>query len=796
MKKILLILILFCSTAFGASTTWSNGNSTGIWNDAGNWTGAAIPGAADDVTFDNTSDDDCNLDAPPTNAIIQSLTVAVTYNGTLSLAGQTIDIDGGACSITGNAGTIADPSGGAEIQCEGSFTISGAPLPATLTVTLDGAGNLASDVSSNAADLIIDASGTITPASGDHYWGGYTYTGGVCDWFANGPTTHVTSGGSGNVNWNSPEASWIKFLELDAGATMTLTGPVETRNITGAAGTTIDESGGSQQLRLVNPETLSWLFAGSFEATTLVLNSGGSDNLGNLTVDLGNGDIQLEQGTWTATAEIKIGTGNLNLLGSFGNGSFDFVAQNLTCNDVMLGSTNGNDVTVSYGSGTHIIRGDIKAITSVGNTGTLVCNMDTAIVALTGTFDGASQGSSSVLTIAGEATGGGHAEIHGGTVQNVSMPLDDDALDCTDEVLDGGSNTNCWFSGIKGAHWILGGGMTGSGEAASVFGRGIFTAANGYVDLTTTAKVSQGDSATADNASVGAKIEIVGDVSAQWSVNDVVQSGTGSWHRVTGVNYVNPNTEIDVTPAAGATAWDGETVEPFKGQLQLLSEDAFAICMWWLPRIASSGTERYMSTELATNDSFFVRRNNASGAYEYLWSGTGSISRVHTGHTDGLRHNLVAVLDGTTFYSWVDTIDPINDPYSVLDGTQPDFIRLGVVAVDGSLGAADTFGPFCLMDLSSAGTVDQTMREGIRDAWHDADMNFETFATSLIALLTGGETIEIFYWKLIEIRPGAASTANNIIRRYSRTITATVSGTESLDAIDGDTTNCTGTWLP
>lgn len=51
------------------------------------------------------------------------------------------------------------------------------------------------------------------------------------------------------------------------------------------------------------------------------------------------------------------------------------------------------------------------------------------------------------------------------TVQNVSMPLDDDALDCTDEVADGGGNTNAWFSGCNGGHQVLGGGIIGSAEA-------------------------------------------------------------------------------------------------------------------------------------------------------------------------------------------------------------------------------------------------------------------------------------------------------------------------------------------
>ncbi|MAH51231.1 hypothetical protein CMI37_35770, partial [Candidatus Pacearchaeota archaeon] len=105
----------------------------------------------------------------------------------------------------------------------------------------------------------------------------------------------------------------------------------------------------------------------------------------------------------------------------------------------------------------------------------------------------------------------------------------------------------------------------------------------------------------------------------------------------------------------------------------------------------------------------------------------------------------------------------------------------------------DTFGPFCLLDLSSAGTVDQTMREGIRDAWHDADMNFETFATDLRALLTGGETIDLTYWKLDEVPYGQEIDTNNVIFRYTRTVSVGSSGTETAEgSATSDTENCTG----
>ena len=57
------------------------------------------------------------------------------------------------------------------------------------------------------------------------------------------------------------------------------------------------------------------------------------------------------------------------------------------------------------------------------------------------------------------------------------------------------------------------------------------------------------------------------------------------------------------------------------------------------------------------------------------------------------------------------------------------------------------------------------------------------------------ETIGLTYWKLDEIRPGATSSTNNVITRYSRTVTSASSGTESNDGRTGDTTNTTGWWF-
>jgi len=68
------------------------------------------------------------------------------------------------------------------------------------------------------------------------------------------------------------------------------------------------------------------------------------------------------------------------------------------------------------------------------------------------------------LTVVGVALGEGHAEVHGGTVLKVSLPLDDAALDATDGVVDGGGNVNVWLPGTPGIHAAVGNGIIGAGR--------------------------------------------------------------------------------------------------------------------------------------------------------------------------------------------------------------------------------------------------------------------------------------------------------------------------------------------
>ncbi len=338
---------------------------------------------------------------------------------------------------------------------------------------------------------------------------------------------------------------------------------------------------------------------------------------------------------------------------------------------------------------------------------------------------------------------------------------------------------------------------------------GIGTTGPGWIDLVTTDKVSQGTAQTADNASNSTSIIFVGDVTAEYVVNNVVQSPDDStWHRITASTF-GATTEVTVDPApTTAATWDGETIQAYKGQIQLLTEDAFAICLWWLPPIKASGSARVLSNELDNAEDLLFYRGDTNNRHKFDFHGTSNITITHNGHKDGIIHSFVMVADNQDTggsgdaFSWIDKVDPQTDTdYSGLHGGQPEFIRLGRKAFTAD-SSTDSFGSFCLIDLSDiTGGVDQEVREGIRDAFHDADMDWEVFFADLLTRFdawTGPsdtDTITVTYWKLLDVVPyGQEIDTDNIISRFTRVITrgAALPAEGAADATDSDTENCTG----
>jgi hypothetical protein len=81
---LLALLIVTTLSASAATVTWSGAGADDKWSTAANWTGGAVPGAADAVVIDGTSAKDSRWDG---EQHIASLTVLPTFKGQLIFAG-------------------------------------------------------------------------------------------------------------------------------------------------------------------------------------------------------------------------------------------------------------------------------------------------------------------------------------------------------------------------------------------------------------------------------------------------------------------------------------------------------------------------------------------------------------------------------------------------------------------------------------------------------------------------------------------------------------------------------------
>lgn len=90
-----LILLLVTTFTYGNAeavvVSWTDGNGTGLWSDAANWSTGAIPTAADEVAFVGAATANSILDAP---FVIGSLDIDDSYGGTLAVGSSLTVING------------------------------------------------------------------------------------------------------------------------------------------------------------------------------------------------------------------------------------------------------------------------------------------------------------------------------------------------------------------------------------------------------------------------------------------------------------------------------------------------------------------------------------------------------------------------------------------------------------------------------------------------------------------------------------------------------------------------------
>lgn len=129
--------ILFTNQAHAATKTWTNGNATGIWNDAANWSPASLPTTTDDIVFDTTSTANSAIDT--VGLTINSFTINSGYTGTISTStNTTLTVTGDMVINSGSSATVTHAAGAAKLWQVTNFTInSGATFTMNLTTSAD-----------------------------------------------------------------------------------------------------------------------------------------------------------------------------------------------------------------------------------------------------------------------------------------------------------------------------------------------------------------------------------------------------------------------------------------------------------------------------------------------------------------------------------------------------------------------------------------------------------------------------------------------------------------------------------
>lgn len=107
------------AVTFCANINWTNGNSTLLWTDPGNWDGGNVPGVNDIAVFNGTSTDDCVI---ASNVSVAGVLIEASYTGIISQVNSASEkLTVGTSGISMSGGTF-NP---ANIELSGDLTISG-----------------------------------------------------------------------------------------------------------------------------------------------------------------------------------------------------------------------------------------------------------------------------------------------------------------------------------------------------------------------------------------------------------------------------------------------------------------------------------------------------------------------------------------------------------------------------------------------------------------------------------------------------------------------------------------------
>ncbi len=380
-------LLLSSNPANAATRTWTGLGLTNNWNDAGNWLGGLIPGAADVATFDATGSKNATI-----NVAINVAGINVTsgYAGTVTQAAG-IAMTVGASGFVKSGATFV--GGTSNMTVNGPLTLSGGSFTATIgTLTVTGAvtvtgGTFAAPggtvTFSGGGGAIVDTGGLVT-LNNATFTGTKTIAAGTTLTVAG--TLSLTSGAlngtgtlaaQGAINQASTAAAGTASLLINGAGAQTFTGaattvagnlpPVTINKPSGTlslAGTIRTSTGWTYTAGTLDPGTSTVVFAGGTISGSHSLNA--VDYRATTTIAAGT--------TLTALGTTTLTTGSLNTgtLAAQGN-----VSQ-------ALAYGGGSATLLINGAGAQTLTG--ASTTASGNLPALVINKPSGTLTLAGTI--------------------------------------------------------------------------------------------------------------------------------------------------------------------------------------------------------------------------------------------------------------------------------------------------------------------------------------------------------------------------------------------------------------------------
>lgn len=225
----------------------------------------------------------------------------------------------------------------------------------------------------------------------------------------------------------------------------------------------------------------------------------------------------------------------------------------------------------------------------------------------------------------------------------------------------------------------------------------------------------------------------------------------------------------------------------------------------WIPHPSEDRTwQPLLCMNKSTNagERMYLYNIGSNTTYRFWWEGTSALLIDFENLALGEQHFITTVINGSNAYGRGDGVTPALNGDAYGGNIDVHATQIGVNTYAHAVAAGDEtiYGPHVILDLSSvtpAGADWDAFTTLLDTAWRNANMNMDDFCTNLSGILTGADTVDMLYWKLNEVPYGTEIDTDDIVIRYSRTVTVASTGTETADTAAGDgncgdTENCTG----